>query len=168
MLSIDLDNPEGEITEHIRKFQKFLVVCDPYVKELMADHDWDEDPNFFRDWVQVNWEILVERELLEGHYFLTSFSEGYVESRFTHPEKTPDYAVIGRSNKPLLDISSNEMIPLDDKKKMFQLFSLVSRDAIGRLSMTAPYDIAYLIELRTKEIVAIDFFSLEFHLQKIH
>lgn len=167
MYGIDLDNPVGNITKHIRKFQKFLVVCDPYVRELMEDHDWDEDPRLFGDWVQVNWELLVEREILEGHYFLTSFSEGYVENRITSPEETPDYTVAGRSAAPLLDICSNKMVSLDNKKMQFQLFSLVSRDSLGRLSMTAPYDIAYLIESKSRQMVAVDFASLEFYIEKL-
>jgi len=30
----------------------------------METHDWDEDGDFTFDWIQANWEFLVERELL--------------------------------------------------------------------------------------------------------
>ncbi len=35
----------------------------------MENHDWEEDGNFIDDWIQMNWEFLIEREILgKGKY----------------------------------------------------------------------------------------------------
>jgi hypothetical protein len=68
---IDLNTLPIEITSHILNFRNFLNSSWPLLDALMEVHDWDEDGNFTLDWIQANWEFLIERELLgEGRYLL--------------------------------------------------------------------------------------------------
>lgn len=61
------------VTEHILKFRHFLLSSWNDLDLLMEDHDWDDDVNFTFDWLQVNWEFLVERQLLKKTGFLNTF-----------------------------------------------------------------------------------------------
>ncbi|MEQ6205022.1 hypothetical protein ABMC88_18455 [Sulfitobacter sp. HNIBRBA2951] len=46
-------------------FQKFLLASWPQLALIMNDHDWDDDPYFIDYWIQANWELLVEHQLLD-------------------------------------------------------------------------------------------------------
>ena len=80
-----------DITQHIRTFRNFLNAAWPNLDALMEAHDWDEDGGFTVDWIQVNWELLVERELLGKENFLAPLEWN---NRITFPEKHAKYKVI--------------------------------------------------------------------------
>ncbi len=62
---IDLIQLPVDITQHVEKFRGFLNISwDHVIYNIMEDHDWDEDGDLIDDWMQVNWELLVEREIL--------------------------------------------------------------------------------------------------------
>ena len=70
------------ITEQICLFRNFLVSAWPYLDLMMKNHDWDNDGRFVGEWIQVNWELLVERELLgKNHGTLTQFSLTHLSKR---------------------------------------------------------------------------------------
>ncbi len=61
---IDLANLPFDITHQITHFRDFLVASWPFLDLMMKQHNWEEDGWFSDEWIQVNWEFLVERELL--------------------------------------------------------------------------------------------------------
>ena len=80
------------ISDHILKFRNFLINSWSDLDLLMSNHDWDDDEGFTLDWLQVNWEFLVEKELLgKGNYLMSYFN---TESRITNPDAKPNYRVI--------------------------------------------------------------------------
>jgi hypothetical protein len=79
------------INGHIMKFIKFLNVSELIVDELMADHDWEQDVNLSLEWMQANWELLVERELLSQNASLPPALERF---HMLGPEKTPTHNLI--------------------------------------------------------------------------
>lgn len=67
---IDLTTTPIDITDYIISFRNFLNSSWPYLDALMENHDWDKDGNFIDDWVQANWELLIEREILGKDKYL--------------------------------------------------------------------------------------------------
>ena len=59
------------VTGQIYLFRDFLVSAWPHLDLMMNNHDWDTDEKFIGEWIQVNWEFLVERELLGKNGILT-------------------------------------------------------------------------------------------------
>ncbi|MDB6081209.1 MAG: hypothetical protein JWO53_481 [Chlamydiia bacterium] len=121
---IDLERLPVNVTEHITKFRDFLCICWPSIDSLMAGHDWHEDDNFIDDWLEANWELLVERELLRGEGFLKSFGMSPSASRVISPNQKPTYAVYAKSNNLLFDMRRTTLsLPTDQKLRLFSLGS---------------------------------------------
>ncbi|AQW61478.1 hypothetical protein [Vibrio owensii] len=57
----------------IVNFRDFLRASWPYLMVTIDDLDWDESPYFIDDWVQANWELLVERRVLESGHLLVPY-----------------------------------------------------------------------------------------------
>ncbi len=100
-----------EVTAQIIKFRDFLVHSWNDLDLLMANHDWDDDGSFISQWLQVNWEFLVERELLEKKGFLKSYSN--LDFRITHRDALPTHEIIcsSKENKQLVDDKTQYIIP---------------------------------------------------------
>jgi hypothetical protein len=79
----------------------------------MEKHDWDDDGSFICEWLQVNWEFLIERELLEKNGFLKSYT--YDNFRITHPNAIPTHEIIckPKANKQLIDDKTKAIIPAE-------------------------------------------------------
>lgn len=153
------------ITLQISHFRNFLVTAWPQLDCLMDSHDWDSDGNFIDDWLQVNWELLVERELL-GLKGGSIKSLSIPEYRLTLRPPGPIYAVhaIPKNGVPILCGKTDNPINFDSGVR---LFSLVSRK-FGGFGIYPPFDLAYLVKDSTKEIFLAEFAALEFHLKEIH
>ncbi len=80
---IDLDELPLDVTDQILKFRDFFIICWPQLDKFILEHDWDDDVDFIDDWIQVNWEFLVERELLGKEGYLLPLNLG---SRITQPD----------------------------------------------------------------------------------
>lgn len=51
----------------IVNFQQFMLACWPQLTQVMQSLDWDNDPYFVDNWIQANWELMVEKQLgIEG------------------------------------------------------------------------------------------------------
>jgi hypothetical protein len=61
----------------------------------MENLDWDNDPYFVENWIQANWELMVERQILDSEQFLLPY--GYdvkPECRHTNIGKAATHRVI--------------------------------------------------------------------------
>ncbi|MBA3238015.1 MAG: hypothetical protein H0T62_06650 [Parachlamydiaceae bacterium] len=79
-----------DITSHIVMFRNFLNISWPFVDVLMENHDWEEDGNFIDDWIQINWEFLIEREILGKGKYLATLEWN---SRITFPDERAKYEI---------------------------------------------------------------------------
>ena len=93
---IDLVNFPIDITYQVRHFRDFLVSAWPYLDQMMNNHDWEDDGWFSDDWIQVNWEFLIERELLGISRYLAPLSRN---QRITFPEVSATYKIVCDVNK---------------------------------------------------------------------
>ncbi len=88
---IDLDVLPIDITSHILNFRNFLNSSWAWLDALMEAHDWDEDGDFTLDWIQTNWEFLVERELLGKDRYLLPLEWN---NRITFPDGCAKYKIV--------------------------------------------------------------------------
>ncbi len=100
-------------TTHILKFRDFLAHSWADLDSLMENHNWDDDGSFTIDWIQVNWEFLVERQLLEKKGPLKSYFNW--DFRITQPKAIATHEIIckPKSNKQFIDDRSQIIIPHD-------------------------------------------------------
>lgn len=160
---IDLTELPKNITEHIKNYRNFLNASWPFLDDLMVNHDWDEDEDFIGDWLQVNWEFLVERELLGGNGFLTQFSTTYLSGRITQPEAKPNYTVIAKFEREVIDIRKQSIIQFDKDLRLYG-FSTFKNGGFG---LYPPFDLADLVIDSKKEIFTVPINDLIFYLKSI-
>ena len=161
---INLEHLPVDITTHIRKFRDFLNACWPHLDDLMADHDWDDDGRFIDDWMQVNWELLVERELLGKQRFLTPLSTFYSRARITSPHQKANYIVYAKSDKQLFDMRQpGVLLPQD---KTLRLYSFCKRLKNG-FGLYPPFDLADVVVDSTKKSYIVPFDDVRFYLDTV-
>lgn len=154
------------INQQIENFRQFLISAWPHVDNLMENHDWHDDGDFLDQWVQVNWEFLVERELLGPNQFLSPFEFVFLRKRrVTHPNSTPNYAIIckPKENSLLIDDKTKNPIP-DNLTLIFQGLGKKIQTSCG---LYPPFDYANLIAFETKALFNVFIHDLDFHLEKI-
>jgi hypothetical protein len=88
---IDLTAVPIDISSHILNFRNLLNSSWPYLDALMESHDWDEDGSFVDDWIQMNWQFLIERELLGKGKYLAPLEWN---NRITFHAERANYKVI--------------------------------------------------------------------------
>ncbi len=158
---IDLETVPLDVTSHIIKFRDFLISCWPKLEELMEEHDWDDDGNFIIDWLQANWEFLVERELLGKGNYLPLFTWG---GRKTSSEKAANYKIVCQiDNKDCL-------IDKFTKTRNFaneELYISVFLTPMGTSYWWhPPFDYVNLRTLDQKKLYTVPFDSVRFILKK--
>ncbi|ADI38001.1 putative uncharacterized protein [Waddlia chondrophila 2032/99] len=164
---IDFDNLPADITNHIMLFREFLNISwDHVIYKIMDEHNWDDDSDFIDDWMQINWELLVERELLENRFTLAQFSTTHLGENILNPGKLPDFMVVGKSDHlELKDIVSSTVISEDKILRLFTFntWSLKSK----ALAFGPPFEVAGLVDIETNEIFHVLVEHLSFWLYKI-
>ena len=159
---IDLSKAPLDITHHITLFRKFLNISWDYVVyNLMDQHDWDNDGDLIDDWMQINWELLVGRELLGKELTLTQFSITHLSGNILNPNIEPDFMVIGKPKDDyIVDVKSSKKIQY---KGMLRLFLLKTKNPNSNsFSFGPPFEIACLIDIKTEELYHVLFDNLSF------
>ncbi|HEY4832190.1 MAG TPA: hypothetical protein VIH61_06485, partial [Waddliaceae bacterium] len=104
------------VTNQIALFRDFLNVVWPSLNALMAKHNWDDDGCFTDEWLQLNWEYLVERQIFgKGNGALSTFSMMDGSDRIFSHASNCVYGVIA--------YPKNNCDPIDVKKKIKPPFS---------------------------------------------
>ena len=153
-----------DVTNQISLFRNFLNVALPSLNSLMKNHDWDDDGWFTEEWLQVNWEYLVEREILgKDDGSLTTFSLSHLSERFTPSNSTFVYGVFAypKKNCNPLDVKKNIKPPFNNS---LRFFSLSSTYKYGGYGLYPPFDFANLVLDSTRELFLVPFAELDFHL----
>lgn len=65
------------IEEIILNYRNFLIISWACISEILYELDWDQSPYFLDEWMQANWELLVEKQIDQA-YILASY--GYDSS----------------------------------------------------------------------------------------
>ena len=152
---IDLNRLPVDITSHIIKFRDFMNASWPFLDDLMEEHDWENEPYFTLDWLQANWELLVERELLGEHGYLTEFSMSMVTSRYRNPDAKAIYAVVVKPVIQLIDLYKNTVIPSDEN---LIFYSFKSACKGGGFGLYPPFDLVCIGIATKKETTSKNLF----------
>ena len=153
---IDLSQLPVDITEHINKFRNFLDISGWHIYHvIMEKHDWHDDGDFDSDWLQVNWEMLVGRELLGKNYTLSSFSVFYGSNSILHKGRDPDFVVICKVKKDQINAINKRPIP---ENCILRLYSFNTFEPQAPcFSFSPPFDFACLVDIKTNELFTIPF-----------
>lgn len=108
------------IDKGIRIFSIFLNNSWAIVSQSLTDRDYSPDEDVTNDWLQANWELLVERKVLKVDEYLEVYGEGAdyngSSSRIVDPEALPDFKVVikPRNGNEILDVLNKEHVVLQN------------------------------------------------------
>lgn len=151
------------LTKQLEYFRQFLISSWPYLDILMENHDWDNDMDFIDDWLQTNWEFLIERELLGQGIYLSPLAI-YLSTRTITKNASPNYSVITLVSKNVLDFKTGKYLP---KNCALRLLGFCSELAEGGTGLYPPFDLVDLVSDSTREHFIASFSELEFQLMKL-
>lgn len=104
------------ITKEIKVFADFLNNSWSIVHEVLMNRDYTTDESSVNDWLQANWELLVERKVLKINEYLEVYGDeadfNGDSSRITDPDASPNYKV---RVKPKI---GNEVFDLLNKERV--------------------------------------------------
>ncbi|SEA67499.1 hypothetical protein SAMN05192529_14412 [Arachidicoccus rhizosphaerae] len=109
-----------DIDKAIRIFSDFLNNSWIIVSQLLLNRDYTSNEDSINDWLQANWELLVERKVLKVNEYLEVYGEGAdyngSSSRIVDPEALPNFKVVikSRSGNKILDILNDEQVVLEN------------------------------------------------------
>ncbi len=131
------------VNQVVLSFQKYVVACWSQISLILENLDWDSDPYFIDHWLQSNWELLVERQLLKGNGFLHPYGfDANPECRQT---------AVGEAATHRL------MVVLKSEKISYEFVSFVASTTKGN-SLEPPFDKVGARDLSSRDI---SYFSLE-------
>ena len=142
------------------KFRLFLIASWPHLDSLMESHNWDEDGGFTLNWLQANWEILVERELLGDETFLMPLSVP-LTTRVINKNARAKYSVMTYISRDMPDCRTEKKLPQNCTLRFFGLLSALKAGGFG---LYPPFDFVHLVLDSTKETFIVPFSGLQFHL----
>jgi hypothetical protein len=132
------------IDSAVRIFANFLNNSSNTILPLLKDRDYTTDESSKYDWLQANWELLVERKVLNDNEYLEIYAIGAdfngSSSRITDYNKLPTHKVVLVVDKEN-DILNDELI----EKKEFAFDELVGfKD--GFYSKEPPFNFALVFD----------------------
>lgn len=154
-----------DITKQISLFRNFLIKSWPILDEVMLSHNWEEDGYFTTEWIQANWEILVEREITENKAIISSLSMPYPNDRITKMGKKYEYIVVAQplENKIVMDLHEQKKIDFSLKPRLFGFCKALD----SGFGIYPPFDICNLCIDKTKVAYTAFFNELKFYLKKV-
>ncbi len=104
-----------KIDEAIRIFSKFLNSSWDIVTPLLLEREYTSNIGSINDWFQANWEILVERKVLDVTGYLDIYGEGAdcygASSRMTDIDAIPTFTIkVVLANDAVKDLLNNEIL----------------------------------------------------------
>lgn len=154
-----------EVNKAIRIFAAFLNESWDIVMPLLVNREYTSDDSSVGDWIQTNWEILVEKKVLKQNEYLEVYSAGAdyngVSSRMNDIDAIPTYSLIVQLNNNALDILNNETI---NNKVEFEFDSLVGFQN-GFYIYAPPFNYALVLDEKIERVFSLD--DIKFELKKI-
>ena len=104
----------------INTFVNFLNSSWIIVSQLLFERDYTTDEDSTNDWLQANWELLVERKVLKVNEYLEIYGEGAdyngASSRIIDPEALPNFKIIvkTKNGNSILDVLNNEQVRFEN------------------------------------------------------
>ena len=100
----------------VRQFAEFINKSWETAIPLLLERNYTTNESSIADWLQSNWEIMVERKILKINEYLEVYGEGAdyngSSSRMTDPYSLPNYRITVNSisNDKIFDLLNEEYI----------------------------------------------------------
>lgn len=141
----------------IRDFSYFLNKSFKTVQPLLNEHKYAVDESIIDDWLQFNWEMLVERNVLDINECLEIYGEGAdyfgTSSRITLKDSLPTFSIKVEPQNSILDYFSDKIetiengifIKLISSKNDFQNFNYALIDNNNKQMIVSLKDIEFTL-----------------------
>lgn len=139
----------------LANFRRFLSDSWPALLAFANDAGWDDDPYFLDRWQQANWEILVERQVLDANQFLPPYGYGKEDPALRHTDlgAAPTHRLICFDK-------------LESPRHGYKFLRFVTvRD--GRCCIDAPFDYVSVRLPNGRDVRDLPVRQVEFHLEVI-
>lgn len=156
------------IDNAIRKFVEFLNCSWEVVSQSLHNRDYTTNENAINDWLQANWELLVERKVLKIGEYLEVYGEGAdfnrASSRITDPEALPDFKIKVKSKTgvPIFDVLNEDTIEL--RNVTFERI-VGFKDGFYVLELAFKYALLREESIDLERVVSLD--EIEFDLEEL-
>lgn len=141
-----------QIQKLILNYRNFLLGGWASLSEVLAILDWDSSPYFIDEWMQANWELLVERQI-EGEIGLLPYG-------FDHSDRAK-YLHTNKKSTHRITCSPREEI---EKKYTFLCFTSKVGDGFEN---GPPFDYVYVEDSLTKMRFSIPLDDLSFAVESL-
>ncbi|WP_159466921.1 hypothetical protein [Dyadobacter sp. 3J3] len=158
---------ETTIDKAIRFFAEFLNSSWEMASKLLISSD-DLDDELLNDWLQANWELLVERQVVNLNEYVEVYGDGAdingASSRITYPLALPNYKVKIKPivGETLFDFLNNENVKL--REAIFEKI-VGFYDGYYVLSPDFKYVLIYDENSNTERVLLME--DVKFELQRI-
>lgn len=157
-----------EIDKAIKIFVDFLNSSWTIVYQLLLNRDYTSNEDSINDWLQANWELLVERKVLKVNEYLEVYGEGAdyngISSRITGSEALPNFKVIvkTKNGNSILDVLNNEQVRFENVT-----FNKIVGFKSGFYTLEPEFKYVLITDdnLELERVVAIS--DIEFELEKL-
>ena len=155
-----------EINKEIRAFASFLNASWNIVVPLLSGREYTSDESSIGDWLQANWEILIEKKILKQNEYLEVYSEGAdyngSSSRMNDIEALATHNISIVPQNKAIDILNNEIISSKEELEFDRLVGFQNGFYINQ----PPFNYALLIDNSGIErVLSLD--EITFKLQSI-
>lgn len=150
----------------LERFSSLLVY---YWENLSSLSENDITGSLSDDWLQANWELLVEGLLNEDNLVLEPYGDGAdcngASSRVLYPNKLPTHKIIciPLDNRQIYDILNKRQLDVSQNKIIFDRFVSIGKD--DWYYELPPFD--KVLAEYAGELVVLDFSKIDFQLRRI-
>ena len=120
------------VDKTIKSFATFLNISWKYVEPLLKDRNYTSNEDSLADWIQANWEILIERKILPWGNYLEVYGSGAdfngTSSRITDIDSLPTHTVYVNNLKKIKDFVNNEIMETSSFEFKFEEFVSIQND----------------------------------------
>lgn len=152
--------------ELLEKFSDLLCCC---WKDFSSLRENDTTGSVKEDWLQANWELLVEGLLSEQGIVLEVYGEGAdcngVSSRVLYPDRHPTHKIICKpmNKEQSYDVLNERSLDISKGEIVFDRFVCIGED--GWYYEQPPFD--KVLAEYAGEYVVVDFRNTDFQLRRI-
>ncbi len=154
------------IDKAIRVFVEFLNSSWSQVEEILMNRDYTTNEDSVDDWLQANWELLVERKILKINEYLEVYGDGAdfngESSRITDPSELPTYrvAIKAINNNKIFDYLNKEDVLLNNVT-----FDKIVGFKNGFYTLKPEFKYVLIVDNELERVLAIE--DVKFELEKL-
>lgn len=151
------------VTDQVIEFTKFISQGLIYVDDLMEEHDWDEDGYLIDDWLSVNWDFFLGREIMGFGSKLVPFLVHHLDDVVDELQASRKLMVLAKPDRGTACLKANCLVP-DENLLRVWWFVTFCNECYG---FYPPFNIVELKDNLTKKKYYVPIKQLQFYLSEI-